>query len=153
MVTCHLWISIVKDNENWLSVFKTGTRAGFFLAFRSNEKTIFGPSVKRENYYWPFGQKGKPLSALRFKWRTILEPTEEKGWTTAVQAVTPLFSCLTVTYGVNYVPSNDLWQDNWKWGSCYGLSCGATRECARFSAKVRTDPLEQPCIVGLLPTS
>jgi hypothetical protein len=42
MVICHFWISIVKNNANWLLVFKNSARRGF-LALESSRKTILGP--------------------------------------------------------------------------------------------------------------
>jgi hypothetical protein len=48
MVICNFRISTVKDNENWLLVFKNSVREGF-LAIGANGKTIFGP---REGKSW-----------------------------------------------------------------------------------------------------
>jgi hypothetical protein len=43
MVICNFWISIVKNNENWLLVLKNSARWGF-LSLGSTKKIIFGSS-------------------------------------------------------------------------------------------------------------
>jgi hypothetical protein len=48
MVICIFWISIVKDNKDWLLDFKNSARRGI-LAFGSNGKTILGP---RDEKVW-----------------------------------------------------------------------------------------------------
>jgi hypothetical protein len=46
MVICHFRISIVKDNENWLLVFKDSARRGF-LALGANEKIFLARGKKK----------------------------------------------------------------------------------------------------------
>jgi hypothetical protein len=52
MVICHFWIIIVKDNENWLLVFKNSDRRGF-LALGSYGKIITGPMEGKRWPPWP----------------------------------------------------------------------------------------------------
>jgi hypothetical protein len=51
LVICHFLISVAKNNENLLLVFKNRTRMGF-LALGFNEKTIFGPGKEKVGLPW-----------------------------------------------------------------------------------------------------
>jgi hypothetical protein len=55
---------IVKDNENWLSVFKSSARRDFFT-LDSNGKTILGPREKKKLGHHVLGyQIIKPTGCL-----------------------------------------------------------------------------------------
>jgi hypothetical protein len=45
VVICYFWVAIVKDNENWLLVFKNNARRGF-LAHGSNGKATLARGRK-----------------------------------------------------------------------------------------------------------
>jgi hypothetical protein len=66
MVIFHFWISIVKDNENWLLVFKNSAMWGGGVSWH------LGPM---ENYSWPKRRKTLDHPVLRNTVVGKLEPT------------------------------------------------------------------------------